>query len=402
MRSRPPARLLLAASLLFSCLAGTVRAEAPNEGVPVEITAAGTDGPTFQLQAEYLLWALESDPVSHPLAVAAAPGGPGGPGFATVPVFANQRLGSDDLRSGLRLRAALMASEGYGVEVGGFLLEQAVTDLVADPASAFDTTLLARPFIDSTTGRQGLNILNLGTGSAGSIHVNHNTTLWGAEANVIARECGLIEGYFGGYRYLALRERLRITDRTTTQLGGLGFFNGQPVNENDTRLKTDEFETSNDFHGAQVGLRAVLRRGAYDLSLRSSVALGVTQQTLDVRGNTTLEPDVGSPVTLPGGLLAARSNIRSQTKATFAVAPEVDLSVGVQLARWARLSVGYNFLYVSSVIRPGAQIDPNVNPAQLPTSPTFDPTLVAASPAPTFKQSDFWAQGLNFGLSLSY
>ncbi|MGL4551012.1 MAG: BBP7 family outer membrane beta-barrel protein, partial [Gemmataceae bacterium] len=261
--------------MLLSCLAPAARADEPEGGTPVRVEA---DGPTFLLQADYLLWSLDRDRVPFPLAVASPDGAALGAGNE-VPVFGDG-LGASGLRSGLRLRAALMSCEGYGIEVGGFLLERDVVDQTSDPAAVFGTGVLARPFTDAVTGVQGLNVLNLGTSAAGSIRVRHETHLWGAEANVVARGSGgLIDGYFGGYRYLALRERLRITDRTTTQLGGLGFFNGQPVNQDDTRVKSDEFETGNDFHGAQVGLRAAVRRGAFDVTARSSVALGVSQQT---------------------------------------------------------------------------------------------------------------------------
>ena len=89
-------------------------------------------------------------------------------------------------------------------------------------------------------------------------------------------------------------------------------------------------------------------------------------------------------------------------RAGGAVVPEVDFSVGYQLFRWARLSVGYNFLYCSSVLRPGDQLDRTVSPTLLPSHPAFNPASTAANPAPLFKSTDFWAQGLNFGLSVSF
>jgi len=67
-----------------------------------------------------------------------------------------------------------------------------------------------------------------------------------------------------------------------------------------------------------------------------------------------------------GGLLALPSNIGTQTRNRFAVIPELGVKVGYQLTDHIRVYAGYNFLYASSVVRPGNQIDPVINRAQLP------------------------------------
>ena len=52
-------------------------------------------------------------------------------------------------------------------------------------------------------------------------------------------------------------------------------------------------------------------------------------------------------------------------------------------------------------IRPGTAIDRTINFSQSPVFSTG--TLVGpARPAFTFKDSDFWAQGINFGLEFRY
>jgi hypothetical protein len=55
--------------------------------------------------------------------------------------------------------------------------------------------------------------------------------------------------------------------------------------------------------------------------------------------------------------------------------------------------------YVSNVIRPANQIDPTANTTQLlGTPPLFGP----ARPMPLFNQTDFWAQGITFGLEFRW
>ncbi len=81
--------------------------------------------------------------------------------------------------------------------------------------------------------------------------------------------------------------------------------------------------------------------------------------------------------------------------------PEIGFNVGRQVTNNIRLYVGYTFLYWSSVVRPGDQIDFVVNPTQLPTSAGPGMLVGPARPAPLFRESDFWAQGINFGWRLA-
>jgi hypothetical protein len=88
----------------------------------------------------------------------------------------------------------------------------------------------------------------------------------------------------------------------------------------------------------------------------------------------------------------------------FAVVPEVGLNIGYQITSWASVFVGYTFLYTNNVVRPGNQINRNINPTQS-TAITEDPAPQSQGPAqPSFKfnSSGFWAQGINVGLSLRF
>ena len=79
--------------------------------------------------------------------------------------------------------------------------------------------------------------------------------------------------------------------------------------------------------------------------------------------------------------------------------PELGVRAGVQVTEHARVFVGYNFLYMSNVVRAGDQIDLRVNPNQLaPNNSLGGPALPAFTP----KTTDFWAQGISLGLELRY
>jgi hypothetical protein len=133
------------------------------------------------------------------------------------------------------------------------------------------------------------------------------------------------------------------------------------------------------------------------------VALGVTDEDIDINGTTVIAPPGRPVVVANGGLLALPSNIGRFDRNRFAVVPEVDLNVGYQITPYVRAFVGYTFLYWSNVARPGDQIDRVINPAQLPTTPvTGAQTFGPARPAPLLRDTDFWAQGINFGVEVRF
>jgi hypothetical protein len=172
---------------------------------------------------------------------------------------------------------------------------------------------------------------------------------------------------------------------------------------------TDRFATSNQFYGGQVGVDGRWLYGRMTLDGRVKVALGVTQQDLTVEGNQQI---IGrnNPDPRPGGLLALPSNIGTFSSSRFSVVPEIGGSVGYYVTDWMRLSVGYNFLYWSSVIRPGDQIDRNLNSNQIPNfnlvnvNGVLRPAVISTDPPPRhlFNPTDYWAQGLTFGVEVHF
>ena len=63
--------------------------------------------------------------------------------------------------------------------------------------------------------------------------------------------------------------------------------------------------------------------------------------------------------------------------------------------------VGYNFLYWSNVIRPGDQIDTVIDVNRVPRfvpPGVIVPDAGVQRPAVLFRETDFWAQGINFGV----
>jgi hypothetical protein len=230
------------------------------------------------------------------------------------------------------------------------------------------------------------------------VSVLHRSALWGYEINAVRRwYCGesfTLDGLLG-YRAVSLDESIAVHENLALLAppAAFGPVNGIAV--------ADKFSTSNRFYGGQVGLRGELwLLDRLSLGMTTKVALGTTWERVTVNGSTTALAN-GTPIaTGVGGLLALPTNIGERTHNSFSVIPEVGLSLNYQVTDWLRLSAGYNFLYWSNVVRPGAQIDPNVNRTFQPFSPVAPtgPTV----PAALFHSSDFWAQGLTLGLEFRY
>src|SRR5207245_507774 len=100
---------------------------------------------------------------------------------------------------------------------------------------------------------------------------------------------------------------------------------------------------------------------------------------------------------------ALSSNIGQHNRTVFSVVPEVGLTLGYQLTDTIRLYAGYNFLYWTNVVRPGEQIDRNLDVTKIPnfTVAGARPAAVTAPVVP-FKETDFWAHGIVIGVELRY
>src|SRR5262249_5589131 len=144
--------------------------------------------------------------------------------------------------------------------------------------------------------------------------------------------------------------------------------------------------------------------GLLFMNIRGSLAMGVTHQVLDISGSQTRLVPGGAILTDVGGLLALPgANIGRFDHNAFSVVPEITVNLGCQVTRHLRTFVGYNFLYWTNVIRPGDQIDPFVDIARVPNFvPPGTPLSPIVRPTVLFKQSDFWVQGINFGVELRW
>jgi hypothetical protein len=165
----------------------------------------------------------------------------------------------------------------------------------------------------------------------------------------------------------------------------------------------DNFSVKNQFYGGQLGLVGELHCGRWSFDWFTKVALGNTTQTVDINGAQTLVVAGVPAASAASGLLAQGTNSGHFTNNTFSVVPEVGINLGWQATQHLKLYCGYNFLYWTDVLRVGDQVDTTLN---VPSRP--GPLLLQrqpanpARPAVLFNNSDFWAQGVNFGLQFTW
>jgi len=187
-----------------------------------------------------------------------------------------------------------------------------------------------------------------------------------------------------GWRFYQLHEGLNMRE----ELQSLR------TNEPGSFVIQDNFRTRNQFNGVEWGVLRQARRGYWSLDTIMRIGLGNIRQEVTVDGSTATTVN-GTTTTANGGLYAQRTNSGVFTRTKFAVAPELGATVGYQATQRWRLTAGYTFLYMSSVVRPGDQIDPDVNPNLLP--PETVPFTGALRPRFAFRETDYWIQGVNLG-----
>ncbi len=371
--------------------------------------------PKWWVNTEYLLWFAQSQPTVFPFVTTSAPAAGGIIGNTSTQVLhSNGDLGYNTI-SGFRVSGGWFRDDErrHGWYGSGFATEQkaniftASSDLTGQP-------LIARPFINAGSGLQSVLTVSFPTFVSGGVLVYTSTKTWGAEVGPVVnlyRSCPEDEGclwnvdLLGGFRFLQVDEVLRINSASNVIPGNTLPFDGKLYGAPAQISVNDTFDTLNQFYGGNVGFNTEMRYCRTVLSLGAKIALGVMHERLEINGSSTL---VSGPFpnstrsVVRSGLYANSTNNGRFNEDEFAVIPEVNASLGYTWRSWLTTHIGYNFLFVSRVVRPGNVYNPAVNPAVVPTSPSYGLGGGVPVANPFLRQSDFWLQGVNFGFTVRY
>lgn len=343
---------------------------------------------------EWLYWTT-SGQYLPPLVTGGTPTNPGVLGAPGTTVLYGDQRANNGFRNGFRVSGGFWLNEchTFGLEADFFFLGNSNTGFAA---GSNGSQVIGRPFVNALTNMQDAQLVSFPNVLAGTVTVGASNSVIGGGINAVHNlccdPCGRLDLIYG-YRYFNLTDEVTIQEDLTSLGGGSRVPPGYRI------LVTDKFRTVNNFNGGVIGVAGEQRRGMFFLGYRASIAFGANQQTTEIDGYTTIIPPGGPATTYPGGLYAQPSNIGRYTRTVFAVMPEIGLRLGVQATEHCRVYVGYNFLYLSNVLRAGDQIDQRVNPNQLPPRTNF---TGPALPAYTPKSTDFWMQGVSIGLEVRF
>jgi hypothetical protein len=354
------------------------------------------------VSTDYLLWWMRRGPVNTPLVTAGSVNDaiPGALGQNGTRVLFGDHAFDYGAFSGLRLQGGFDLSADVGLEGSYFFLEQrsVLFHAASDPSG---NLIIGRPVFNNQTGLQDVYSTSLPGVFTGSTDAATHTDLQGYELNFtghLLRSASSRLDVLLGFRALDLNEDLGLQDQLTPLVpGGLRFL-GNPINPPSTISDFDRFHATNHFYGGQLGARWQHNFGSLFVDLTGKIALGANQELVIINGASTLRTPGAASVTAPGGILAQTSNIGRDYRSEFSTVPEIGINMGWCVNEHLTATIGYTFLYWSNVVRPGNQIDPNVNPALPPTDQLFGNGLGQNRPGFSFHSSDFWAQGVNFGL----
>lgn len=398
MKRTGAAAILLGLALVRPAIAQT-------DDFTLAVTPSTSTRGTWWAQGDYLLWRIKEAPLVGPLITTGSPADPL-PGALNQPgtrilVGGNQDYGTFN---GLRLAAGHRPGDDglLGFEFGGFMLEQrrVSASFASDPNGI---PVLAQPVL-SPLLTENTFLSAMPAIFTGDLGMTSSTQLHGWETMLslpVGNDSSLRFEALGGFRSLRLAEDLQVFSDTTAIPPSMIVFLGAGVPAGTTISVRDTFRTTNDFYGGQVGGRMTFMAEAFGVELLGKVAAGVNQQVLTIQGATGASMPGVAPVAVPGGVLALSSNMGRHYRSVFAVIPEAGANAVWAVTPNVRLRLGYSFLYISQVIRPGNQYDRVLDPARIPSDAAFGAATVAR-PAVHFRENEFWAQGVNFGVEFRY
>ncbi len=401
---------------------GQENSQIPQEGHGAEVAAAATKGlDTWSgkgccpddagcgpgwcgwVGVEALGWAISGQSVP-PLVTSSPAGTPreqagviGSPG--TQVLYGNNPINGQML-PGIRVYGGVFLDEEktWGVNGSFFTLFGGGSNYLspggANPGAG--DPVVSRPFINAITGKNDAELVAFPGVLGGQAAVNSDMSFYGLDTNLFCNLCCGCDSRWdllGGYRNMGLSEGLAINEYLTTLDTTLGY----PANQ--SILVNDSFNTRNTYNGGQIGVGYMRWNGKWSLDARALLGIGGTSSTVNIYGSTTVTPPGGMASTQPGGLLAQRTNMGEYSANTLSFVPEVGVRLGYMVTPKVAITAGYTFLYWTGVARPGEQVDPVVNPTQIPPGSLIGPARPAFNGVNT---TDIWIQGVSTGLEFRF
>jgi opacity protein-like surface antigen len=351
---------------------------------------------------EYINWKVKGDETPTLLTMTTMT-----PGAAPVTTTFGGDL-NDSERQGFRVGGGFFPhcrTKNLGVEAQWFSLGGRNVDANFGSDA---TTTVGRPFLNAATGQQ--DVLPIGEGRVtGQGSASHSSRFWGGNVGLRHRlgggcggcgdescgdagcsDCnGGCKSCFNvlyGYQYYQLNESINV--RTSQAIPAAA-----PV----SLFSAEEFDNNNQYHGGYLGFAGEYNCGKWFIAGNAKAGIGYIQEVSRIRGSTTTTIG-GQATTVPvGQLLALPSNVGGRVEDEITWSGEAGLRVGLQVCCSFRPYVGYNYIYIDQVQRPGGTVNATVNRAQL-AGFAADPNQPSYSP----RRDNFWAHGWTAGFELKF
>lgn len=356
------------------------------------IGRSGCKDTYYWFDAEALLWF--GDNLNSPPLVTTAPTGVvpivGDPGVTNA--FGGPDGIDPGLLPGYRLSFGTWLNDCRTVGVGGRVYGLFVGESSFSEASD-GTQSIGRPFVDFNSGLASVYDISYSTGGVthweGNVEASSGLSMTGVDVLgkfLVAGDESHRLNMLAGYGFNRLDNDLSIHSFRVNRL------TGDLIPDGTTFDTLDSFSTANTFHGGVLGLESDFRRGRFTVGSLMKVGFGNVHQQVAISGATTTVDGSTSVVTnTAAGVLAQPSNSGTYDRDRFAFMPELGVKLGYDIRQNVQFTVGYTFLYWSDVALAGDQINTMVDPLQNTANPAF-----------AFRESGYWMQGIDLGLSFRY
>lgn len=341
-------------------------------------------------------------------------------GFPGTTVLFDKEEADLDFRHGFKIAAGGWIDEErkYGAEVSGFWLPEASEQhtFSQDGVNRFGIPYynsLAEVLFPGFPSYEDRFAYEPGEWDAASIRIGNRQEFWGVSGHALlnlVRKDSLSIDLKAGFRFLSLEDTFTFKQTAVDTTDGTPrtFANETFSVDGATYTSRDSFEGNNKFYGLDIGARIVMKKGRFAAEVLPNIGIGATQQEVKIRGVSTASlASIGySSVYNRGGFWAQDSNIGSHDQTKFSVVPELAVKGTYDINKRFTVSVGYSILYWSSVVNGGDQVSRKINSDKIAIGgigvPFGTDGTAPADPKFKFRETDFWAHGVNVGFKLKF
>lgn len=310
------------------------------------------------------------------------------PGNSTRVLYGDDENGTN-MRSGGRIFAGKWLNDDYTTGFGVRFIALGGDNNTFSASSPGDP-LLATPFFNADPLVNAPDAViaasSLFPFPSGTIDVSTSNNVYSGEAML---RVALREGVdyrldaIGGYHYTMIDDGLILNNTNGVGITTYSFH--------------DNFNARNQFHGAMFGVMGEIGTGPWTAGMMAKLSVGRMYEEVVIDGSNTVDVG-GNALTGPGGIFAQTTNMGTYKRDKIAYVPEITFNVNRRLTERLDFTVGYSFMYWSSVVLAGDQIDTTVDGGLFNSGAGNG----VNRPSFTFRETEFFMHSLSLGMNFRF